>query len=937
MFLSIRSRLLGLVLATVVPFTALIAFGLYSQWRTDEAVADDRAIAEARLLAAQVDDHIGNIESLLKGVALAVSTDRSDVAKNDAILSRSRDAFLAEFPGLIGNILLFSLDGSDIGRSGVRTGQTPAVRDRKYFRQVIEGQRQVVGDVMRGSITGLWKVFVARAVEDETGRPRGVLAVSIVLENFQKALKTDRLPKGTIVSIISEEGRVVARSAGSQEWVGRDLSDNPAIKRRFAEKEVSESSVWPSDHVSRVTGSVIASRAPWLVAVGVPSTLVFNAMLQRLSLSAAFVAVAGLAAFVIAWMLSGRIARPLRQLDKDASILASGNLNHRTEVETRGEVGALAAAFNRMASSLERRQEEATRTADELRRAKDTLSAVIDASQVAIVCSDPARRIVLWNRAAVEMFGYATDEVLGRETKIVPPGGFEVSQNVFRRAFGGETVRGVEVKRMRKDGSFVDVRVSAAPMYHPDGTVRGVAWAYEDVTERLKVEEQLRRLAHFDPLTGLPNRLSLEKELGRRLAGDHCEPCAIALFDLDDFKQVNDMLGHSAGDELLIEVGHRLSEVAQNYRSVGPVCRLGGDEFIVLMPGCGDPRRVTEVVEAMLKRLGERLEIAGQIHHPAGCAGIAIAPRDGTSATELITNADLALYQAKSVGGRTYRLFLPVLRSEAQARHVLTSELRRAFERNEFELYFQPQVRLADDVVAGVETLLRWRNPERGILAPGAFIQALADSVIAPDVGRWILRSSCEQLAAWRASGLQIGRVGVNLFPAQAHGGGLVKDVEDALRDSGLPAHALEIEITENIALQYQDAIDPLKKLHDMGVRLAFDDFGTGYASLSYLTRLPLSHIKIDRCFVAKVTEDRENSAIVRSLIMMAHNLGLGVIAEGVETEAQASFLRDEGCEEVQGYLYAKPLPAAEFEEYVRSRAQRLDASAASAPQARAG
>src|SRR5262249_54952734 len=268
--------------------------------------------------------------------------------------------------------------------------------------------------------------------------------------------------------------------------------------------------------------------------------------------------------------------------------------------------------------------------------------------------------------------------------------------------------------------------------------------------------------------------------------------------------------------------------------------------------------------------------------------GVAIGPTDGANVNDLIANADLALYQAKSVGGRTHRLFLPAMRAEAQARRVLTSELRRAFERYEFELHFQPQIRLADNVVVGAEALLRWRHPERGLLTPGAFIEALADSTIAPAVGRWIVRASCEYMSSWRKQGLSLARIGVNLFPAQAHLGKLVQDVEEALSDSGLEPEALELEITENVALNYQDAIDPLKSLHDIGVKLAFDDFGTGYASLSYLTRLPLARIKIDRSFVNKVTEDAEDAAIVRSLIVMAHNLGLEVIAEGVETETQA-------------------------------------------------
>jgi EAL domain-containing protein (putative c-di-GMP-specific phosphodiesterase class I) len=321
----------------------------------------------------------------------------------------------------------------------------------------------------------------------------------------------------------------------------------------------------------------------------------------------------------------------------------------------------------------------------------------------------------------------------------------------------------------------------------------------------------------------------------------------------------------------------------------------------------------------------------------ASCAGIAIGPADGVNVNELIANADLALYRAKSVGGRTHRLFVPVMRAEAQARRVLTSELRRAIDENEFELHFQPQIRLVDNAVVGAEALLRWRHPERGVLAPSAFIDALTDSAVAPSVGRWVLRTSCEQMSAWRARGLPLTRIGVNLFPAQAHNGTLVKDVEDALRGSGLAPQTLELEITENIALNYQDAIEPLKTLHDFGVELAVDDFGTGYASLSYLTRLPLARIKIDRSFIATVSEDAENSAIVRSLIVMAHNLGLEVIAEGVETEAQANFLRKECCEEAQGYLYGKPLSAAEFEHYVATRPSTVLMRHAALRQARVG
>jgi diguanylate cyclase (GGDEF)-like protein/PAS domain S-box-containing protein len=565
----------------------------------------------------------------------------------------------------------------------------------------------------------------------------------------------------------------------------------------------------------------------------------------------------------------------LRQLGKDASLLASGEFSHRSAVRSQDEVGTLADDFNRMATALERRAQEAHGAADEIRQAKDTLAAVIDASPVAIVCCDLNRRTMLWNRMAEEMFGYSAEEVIGLPSRLAPPEGVAGSQILFDRAVGGEIIRNVEGERRRKDGSFIQVRVAAAPMYSLDGTVRGVARAYEDITDSRRAQEQLSRLAHYDPLTGLPNRLSLQKELGRLLAGCDRSPVSIALFDLDGFKDVNDTLGHSTGDQLLIEVCQRFIEVTDDLVRPAKVCRLGGDEFVIIVPDCGDPRVIAEIVDLILKRLKDPFDVNGNVLHLGSSAGIATAPADAVQADELIANADLALYQAKSEGGQTYRFFLPALRARAQARRGLGIELRRAYAENEFELHFQPQIRLADNAVVGAEALLRWRHPERGLIVPAAFIDALAESSIAPEVGRWIIRAACEQTAAWHGAGLMLNRMGVNLFPAQAHSQDLLRDVEDALRATGLPADLLELEITENAALNFEDSNTTLRKVQALGVRLAFDDFGTGYASLNHLTRFPIWRIKIDRSFVNRITNSVEDAAIVRSLIAMAHNLGL--------------------------------------------------------------
>ena len=921
MLRGIRSRLLGLVVGTVIPFVALIGVGLWSQWRSDEAAAIQRALDEARLIAAQVDDLVGNLDSLLIGLAQGVSWDPADTAANDAVLRRAK----TELPSFVANIYLFNLDGNNIGTStGPEFERPNAVNHQSYFARIIAGRRLAFGDVMIARITGRPVLPVSRAIFDDTGRLRAVLATGAVLNHFQDALRIQNLPPGSVVRVIDENGIVIAQSVDGPNWIGRDLSNAGYIRRHLAAKEISEVTRW-GDNVDRITGSATAHLAPWLVSVGLPSEIAFAGVMRRLDWRALFALTTLLISFAIAWTLSGRIVGPLQQLWTDASALAAGKLSHRSAVRTDDEVGVLANAFNRMAEHLEQRQNEARVAADDLRRAMDTLAAVIDASPVAIVCSDPERRIFLWNRAAEEIFGYSAKEAIGQLGHLMPPRQSNESQDLFNRVLGGETLQNVRMKRLRKDGTAVDVRIAAALMYNPDGTVRGVARALEDITEYVRAEQQLERLAHYDQLTGLPNRLSLQKELGRLLSGDCITPTAIALFDLDGFKDVNDTLGHSIGDQLLIEVGRRLGDVAG---ARGQVCRLGGDEFVVVIPDCGNPLSIGELTVTMLRRLGEPYQIGDQILHIAASSGVAIAPRDGSNANELIANADLALYQAKSDGGRTCRFFLPVLRAKARARRNLDLELRRAYAQGEFELYFQPQIRLADEAVVGAEALIRWRHPERGILAPGVFIDTLAVSSIAPPVSKWIIRTACAMTAQWRAAGLPLGRIAVNLFPSQVADEALLTDIDEALTATGLPASALELEITENVALGFEDAA-VLHKLHEKGVKLAFDDFGTGYASLSYLTRYPLTRIKIDRTFVGKVTDNAGDAAIVRSLIAMAHNLGLEIVAEGVETPAQAAFLLKEQCEEAQGYLYAKPLPAADFEAYLRTRHLSLDEAAA--------
>jgi diguanylate cyclase (GGDEF)-like protein/PAS domain S-box-containing protein len=529
------------------------------------------------------------------------------------------------------------------------------------------------------------------------------------------------------------------------------------------------------------------------------------------------------------------------------------------------------------------------------------------------------------------MFGYRENELIGQPIEVLLPERVRERHIRHRAALDNRPMirpmgGGLELHGRRKDGSEFPVDIMLSSL--DDGRLLAVV---RDTTAAENMSARLTQLAYCDALTGLPNRAALYRVLDGffNADGDRAiRPMSIALFDLDGFKEVNDTMGHSAGDRLLKEVADRWLAVIGS----GPqIFRLGGDEFILLVADCGDPGRIAEVVKAMLQQLETPIDIAGTTAFVSAGAGIAIAPADGADAEELIANVDMALYKAKSIGHGQYAFFLNVLRADAYARRELGTKLRQAHLQGEFELYFQPQVRLADGKIVGAEALLRW-SQNRTLIAPGAFIEMLAASPIAASVGTWVLRTACEAAASWPRVHQQPIRIAVNLFPSQYYDPSFAAEIERVLADTGLAPDSLELEITENIALgENTAAIEPLRRLRDLGVHIALDDFGTGYASLSFLTRMPLTGLKVDQNFVRGLPNDPNLAAIVRSLIAMAHNLGLKVIAEGVETPEQVRFLVAEGCDEAQGFLFARPLSASAFAALLEAHSRQDAATAAKA------
>ena len=573
--------------------------------------------------------------------------------------------------------------------------------------------------------------------------------------------------------------------------------------------------------------------------------------------------------------------------------------------ETRLLTGLAALVMDRM---------ELRRAENARRNGQARFERMAAATPGAVICADHEGSITHWNQAAERLFGWTVVEAIGQSLEIIVPEELRAAHRagLSRLAAAGDQAfvgRTVELPALRRDGTTFPAQVTLS-CWREDG-VPAFGGNIHDITARRRAEDRLRYLAHHDPLTGCANRAKLAELIEATAAG--AGPIAMVLLDLDSFKHVNDTLGHAAGDALLVEVGQRLTAALAGR---GTLARLGGDEFAVLLPDCGDAAPACDVVRAFQNSLGPPFRVAGREFRVGTSAGIAVAP--ASEAGSLLADADLALYRAKAAGGGQCHVFDAAMREDYVARRALEEEVCRAALGGEFELHYQPQVCLASGVLVGAEALLRWRHPVRGLLPPGAFLDALETGPLAGAVGDWAIEQGCRQAALWRGQGLGL-HVGVNLFAEQLRAGNLEATVRDALARWKLPPEALELELTETIALRHDDGLlAPLHALHAHGVGIAFDDFGTGFASLSTLKRCPLTRLKIDRGFVSGLGTagrlgagaDRGDVAIVEAVLALARGLGLGVVAEGVETQAQATFLAARGCDEAQGYFYGRPAPA---------------------------
>jgi diguanylate cyclase (GGDEF)-like protein/PAS domain S-box-containing protein len=661
-----------------------------------------------------------------------------------------------------------------------------------------------------------------------------------------------------------------------------------------------------------------------------PAQRSVNKITKLISMTVFAVLLAGIG---IAVIFASKMTRPLYELVETARAVGNGELGRKVRVTTKDEIGELGAVFNRMTDNLSK----TLVSRDDLERSYQFKKTILDSMHDTIAIVDARDfRIIEVNKTFLEELGLEEKDVIGRTCHEVTHHRSEPCRQPYGdcplldTAATGNPSDAVHLHYKTTGEKFYS-EIQTSPIRDEQGVVVQVVHISRDITVRRQSEDKIRYLAFYDGLTGLPNRTFYKELLMRALAvaQRRGKPLATLFIDLDSFKRINDTLGHSDGDRLLQAVAKRLGLCVRASDSVArpeedvtasTVSRLGGDEFIVLLNDLSAANDAALVARRILEDLSAPFMLSGHEVVISASIGISLYPLDGEDPETLLKNADIAMYQAKQQGKNNFQFYSPAMNKTTLERLTLESDLRKALERQEFVLYYQPKVDSSTRRISGVEALLRWKHATRGLVAPAEFIPLAEETGLIVPIGEWVLRTACAQNKAWQAAGFTPIPMAVNLSNLQFNQKDLLKSVINILKTTGMDPRYLELEITESTIMQYPDkAIAVLRELKKVGIRISIDDFGTGYSSLNYLRRLPLDCLKIDRSFIMNIITNSDDAAITMAVVTMAHSLKLNVVAEGVETEEQFAYLRGLGSDEAQGYLISRPVPAEEFTRFYSS------------------
>lgn len=881
---SIRpiAQAFGLLAAALLVLS--VFYGLYT-WQTivRERQTELESLAHAMSRAAfhLLQDHDSVFPVLVDEIAEAGGL--AQPAAAERVLRR----FLRTAPGFE-RLDLHAADGAVLVTTGpaVSTARPPAARERAVLAVLSLARThdgpQVGPHSWRDADGHEWLPIAMRVLEASTGRTNYILVAQVRLDEASLWFEI-RLPAQTAAALLADRGDIL-------------------VARGDAIAEGREGPVWKTIRALGFPSSGIVTTGSLLD--GSARTQAFHRVDGR-----SVTVFAGIphAALWAAWFERVRIPLLVFAL-AFAGMSFAAAWSHRQQRQRETEMDVATATL---------REQES-----ELRRQSGLLSQTQRAAHVGGWEVDIPSGRLYWTEET-----YRIHEVVPGEYQPTVEAALdfydETSRHLVRDALEKSMRSGqswdLELQLVTAKGRNVWVRATGVVETGPTGAPVKLYGAVQDVTERHRADERIRRLAHYDDLTALPNRNLFTYHLGHALsrAERYGKQLAVLFIDLDRFKIINDTLGHDTGDRVLETIGRRLAE---QMRAADLVARLGGDEFMVIVEEVDSAEVVEDVARKLLLAIEQPVQHQDQEFSLSASIGISIYPQDGRDQQSLLKHADIAMYRAKEKGKNCFELYSSGMNSANMDRLSLESRLKRAVtEQNQFVLHYQPKVSVADGRVVGVEALVRWMSPDRGLVPPVEFIPLAEETGLIGAIGEWVFATACEQAAAWARKGLPPVRVAVNLSARQLYSPGFLDTVRRILVESGVQAGAMEMEITESVMMQDVEQVAAvLGELQTLGVHVAVDDFGTGYSSLAYLKRLPLDSLKVDRSFIRDVPGDPDDESITRAVVALAHSLRLKVVAEGVETEAQLGFLRELGCDEIQGFLFSRPVPAADFEDMLR-------------------